>query len=52
MGFVLAADDVPNNQRANLTFTGPFTGEQFQIVLHHRGRGWILVDDVRFILPR
>jgi hypothetical protein len=44
-----AADAVPNNQRFDLVFNGPFTGPVVEIVLHHRGRGWILVDEVRFI---
>jgi len=47
--FDLAADAVPNNQRKELTFNGPFNGPTVNIVLHHRGRGWILVDEVRFI---
>lgn len=47
--FEPAADAVPNNQRSDLTFTGPFNGPEVNIVLHHRGRGWILVDEVRFI---
>jgi hypothetical protein len=51
-GFNLAADDVPNNQRADLTFSGPFTASQVQIILHHRGRGWILVDEIRFLQGR
>jgi len=32
-----------------LTFTGPFNGPLVNIILHHRGRGWILVDEVSFI---
>ncbi len=47
--FDLGADAVPNNQRKDLIFTGPFTGPTVTIVLNHRGRGWILVDEVRFI---
>ncbi len=47
--FELAADAVPNNQRADLAFSGPFTGPTVTIVLNHRSRGWILVDEVRFI---
>jgi len=47
--FEPAADAVPNNQRGDLTFTGPFDGPEVTIVLNHRGRGWILVDEVRFI---
>jgi hypothetical protein len=47
--FGLPADAVPNNQRADLTFSGSFQGPVVKIVLHHRGRGWILVDEVRFI---
>jgi len=50
--FNLGADDVPNNQRADLTFSGPFTATQVQIILHHRDRGWILVDEVRFLPER
>ncbi len=42
-------DDVANNQREDLVFDGPFTGPVVQVILHHRGRGWILVDEVRFI---
>jgi hypothetical protein len=40
---------VPNNQRLDLTFNGPFDGPVVTIVLNHRGRGWILVDEVSFI---
>ncbi|MFZ2097332.1 MAG: hypothetical protein WAV05_11915 [Anaerolineales bacterium] len=47
--FELQAEAVPNNQRADLTFPGPFNGPVVNIVLHHRGRGWILVDEVRFL---
>jgi hypothetical protein len=47
--FELAADAVPNNQRKDLTFTGPFTGPTVTIALNHRGRGEILVDEVSFI---
>ena len=43
------ANAVPNNQRSDLTFTGPFSGPVVDIVLHHRGRGWILVDEISFI---
>ena len=46
--FKLAADEVPNNQRKDIVFTGPFNGPEVQIVLHHRGRGWILVDEIHF----
>jgi hypothetical protein len=49
MEFALQADAVPNNQRADLSFPGPFQGPVVNIVLHHRGRGWILVDEVRFL---
>jgi hypothetical protein len=49
MSFEPAADAVPNNHRSDLTFTGPFNGPVVNIVLHHRGRGWILVDEVSFI---
>ena len=45
----LAADVVANNQRKDLVFTGAFSGPNLQIVLFHRGRGWILLDEVRFI---
>ncbi len=47
--FALEAEAVPNNQRADLTFSGPFQGPEIQVVLHHRGRGWILVDEVKFL---
>lgn len=47
-GYELSADAVPNNQRADLTFSGPFEGPTVNIVLNHRGRGWILIDEVRF----
>ncbi len=47
--FELQADDIANNHRADLTFSGPFHGPQVEIILHHRGRGWILVDDVKFL---
>jgi len=46
--FELSADAVPNNQRKDIVFKGPFSGSEVQIVLHHRGRGWILVDEVHF----
>jgi hypothetical protein len=46
--FELSADEVPNNQRKDVVFNGPFSGPEVQIVLHHRGRGWILVDEVHF----
>ena len=49
VSFEPAADAVPNNQRSDLTFTGPFNGPLVNIILHHRGRGWILVDEVSFI---
>ena len=49
ISFELAADAVPNNQRSDLTFAGPFDGPIVNIILQHRGRGWILVDEVRFI---
>lgn len=47
--FALNAEDVGNNQRKDLVFAGPFIGSSLQIALQHRGRGWILVDEVRFI---
>lgn len=47
--FELEADQVGNNQRGEVTLTGPFNGPVVQIVLHHRGRGWILIDEVRFM---
>jgi hypothetical protein len=47
--FTPAADAVPNNRRGDLTFTGHFEGPVVTIVLAHRGRGWILMDEVRFI---
>jgi len=46
--FELAPDAVPNNQRADLIFEGPFSGEVIEVVLHHRGRGWILIDEFYF----
>jgi hypothetical protein len=49
VSFELAEDAVPNNQRSDLTFTGPFSGPVVNISLYHRGRGWILIDEVRFI---
>ena len=49
VSFEPAADAVPNNQRSDLTFTGLFNGPLVNIILHHRGRGWILVDEVSFI---
>ena len=49
--FDLAADAVPNNQRGDLTFDGPFDGGTVTIVLNHRGRGWIMLDEVRFLSP-
>jgi hypothetical protein len=50
LDFMLPADAVPNNKRADLSFNGPFQGPVVNIVLQHGGRGWILVDEVRFIL--
>ncbi len=47
--FDLAADAVGNNQRGDIIFAGPFYGPTVQIALHHRSRGWILVDEVRFV---
>ena len=47
--YQLEADDIPNNSRGDLTFSGPFQAPEVKIVLLHRGRGWILVDEVRFI---
>jgi hypothetical protein len=47
--FELSADEVANNQRKDVVFSSSFSGSEAQIVLHHRGRGWILVDEVRFI---
>jgi hypothetical protein len=49
VSYDLGPDDVPNNQRKDLAFSGPFNGPEVQVVLHHRGRGWIMVDEVRFI---
>ncbi len=49
MDFALEAEAVPNNQRADLTFQGPFQGPEVQVVLHHRGRGWMMVDEVKFL---
>jgi hypothetical protein len=46
--FELSADEVPNNQRKDIIFNDPFNGPVVQVVLHHRGRGWILVDELRF----
>jgi hypothetical protein len=37
-------DAVPNNQRLDLAFIGPFDGPVMTVVLNHRGRGWILLD--------
>lgn len=48
--YELAPDAVPNNYRADLSFEGPFSGDKIELVLTHRGRGWILVDEVRFYL--
>jgi hypothetical protein len=48
----LGPDDVPNNQRMDMAFSGPFTGPEVQVVLRHRGRGWIMVDEVRFFLEK
>ena len=49
LDFELSADEVANNQRKDVVFSSPFSGSEVQIVLHHRGRGWILIDEVRFI---
>ncbi len=49
MSFAPDAGAVPNNARGDLTFSGPFDGPVVTIVLNHRGRGWIMVDEVRFI---
>lgn len=46
--FTLSSDDVPNNQRKDLVFNGPFSGPEVQVFLRHHGRGWILVDEVHF----
>jgi hypothetical protein len=50
--FELAADEVPNNERKDVEFNGPFSGPEVQVVLHHRSRGWILVDEVGFIAEK
>ncbi len=47
--FTPDAQAVANNQRADLTFSGPFDGPVVTIVLNHRGSGWTMVDEVRFI---
>jgi hypothetical protein len=47
--FNLAADAVSNNQRGDVTLSGPFDGPALSIVLFHRSRGWILLDEVRFV---
>jgi hypothetical protein len=47
--FELDADAIPNNQRGELTFSGPFAGPQVTVVLNHRGRGWIMLDEVSFL---
>jgi hypothetical protein len=47
--FAPGADAVPNNQRRDQTFNGPFDGPVVTIVLNHRGRGWIMLDEVRFV---
>lgn len=49
ISFTLSADAIPNNRRADLTFTGPFQGPVVEVTLYHRGRGWILVDEVKLI---
>jgi hypothetical protein len=46
--FQLSADEVLNNQRGDIVFNGPFNSPVVQVVLHHRGRGWILVDEIHF----
>jgi hypothetical protein len=46
--FELTADAVPDGQRQDLTLSGSFTGPEVQVVLHHRGRGWIMLDEIRF----
>jgi hypothetical protein len=46
--FPLDADAVPNNQRADLAFVGPFQGPAITIELQHRGRGWVMIDEVTF----
>lgn len=50
--YPLGADAVANNQRKDLIIDGPFNGPQVEIALHHRGRGWILIDEVRFVPGR
>jgi len=47
--FDVAMGDVPNNQRTDLYLKGPFSGPVVEITLYHQGRGWLLVDEVRFI---
>ncbi|HSB65034.1 MAG TPA: hypothetical protein VLD65_00555 [Anaerolineales bacterium] len=47
--FELDAESIPNNQRSTLAFYGPFHGPVMEIGLLHRSRGWILLDEVKFI---
>jgi hypothetical protein len=47
--FDVAATDVPNNQRTDLYLEGLFSGPVVEIALYHQGRGWVLVDEVRFL---
>lgn len=46
------AEEVPNNQRTDLLFRGPFDGAVVTIVLNHRSHGWILVDEVSFLAQK
>jgi hypothetical protein len=50
LAFDLPADLIPDNQRAFLSFPGPFSGPQLEISLSYRGQGWIVVDEVRFVV--
>jgi hypothetical protein len=49
VSFEPAGDVIPDNQRGNLTVSGPFEGGVVTIVLEHRGRGWMMLDEVRFL---
>jgi hypothetical protein len=46
------SEAIPNNMRGDLTFSGTFDGPVLTIVLNHRGRGWILVDEVSFLAEK
>ncbi len=47
--FELAADAVPDNHRGDIVIKGPFSGSTIELVIYHRGRGWVMLDEVAFL---